>query len=392
MKKILKKIPGFSELTDDILDLVVKVLDSVSYKQGENLCVDGETGDRMFLIQKGKVSVLKHVEGEEVEVAVLQNGDIAGEMGLFGQKGRTATLKAKTDCQAYALHYAVFEALMEQYPVLSRGLLTYVSAHLARETSIVAKLLAKDIEKGLHIAFFHCTPYRNQLYTANNEYNYVMRFFTPRLTQETVSLAAGNQVIVVSANDCLDRPVIEELHALGVEMIAMRCAGTNNVDLKTCEEKGITVARVPAYSPHAIAEHAIALIMGLNRRTHRAHARVREGNFSLDGLVGFDLFGKTAGVVGTGRIGACLLRILSGFGCDLLAFDLYPNTELAEEVGIRYVDLDTIYRESDLISLHAPSTKETYHMIDAQSVAKNETWRDVHQYCQGWVGRHRGID
>ena len=197
-----------------------------------------------------------------------------------------------------------------------------------------------------------------------------MHFFTPRLTLDTVPLAAGFRVIVVSANDCLDAAVIDELHALGVEIIALRCAGFNNVDLAACERHGISVTRVPAYSPYAVAEHAVALMMALNRRTHRAHSRVREGNFSLDGLVGFDMHNRTAGVIGTGKIGTCLLNILHGFGCHLIAFDLYPNQDLVDRLGVRYVELDALLGESDIISLHAPLTPETYHLINAAVIAK----------------------
>jgi len=153
-------------------------------------------------------------------------------------------------------------------------------------------------------------------------------------------------------------------------MIALRCAGYNNVDLEACEQFGISVARVPAYSPYAVAEHAVALMMALNRKTHRAHTRVRDGNFSLGGLVGFDMHGRTAGVVGTGKIGACLLSILHGFGCTLLAHSRTVKQELADQYDVRFVELDELLAESDVISLHAPLTPETHHLIDAVAIAK----------------------
>ena len=371
MIELLKKIPGFSRLDDELLSVIDEVMDPVTVRRGETLCTEGEKGDKMFIIESGKVSVLKGVDDHEpIEVAVLQNGDIAGEMGLFGQKKRTATLRAKTECKLWMLHYAVFEQLLEQHPSLARGLLNYMSSHLARETSIAAKLMAKDMDKGLRIAFFHTTPYRNDLYLKNNRYNYAMHFFSPRLTMETVTLATGFRVIVVSANDCLDEEVISELHNLGIEMIALRCAGFNNVNLKTCEKYEISVANVPAYSPHAVAEHAVALMMGLNRRIHRAHSRVREGNFSLHGLVGFDIHDKTAGIVGTGKIGSCVVSILNGFGCHLLGYDVFQNQELLERFPLQYVELDELFAKSDIISLHAPLTPETYHLIDATAIEK----------------------
>jgi len=197
-----------------------------------------------------------------------------------------------------------------------------------------------------------------------------LKFFLPRLTLDTVPLADGFRVIVATANDCLDAPVIEALHERGVELIALRCAGCNNVNLDACARLGMSVVRVPAYSPYAVAEHAVALMMALNRRTHRAHVRVRDGNFSLAGLVGFDMHGKTAGVIGTGKIGACLLRILYGFGCTLLAHSRTQRQDLVDAYGVQYVELDDLLAGCDVISLHCALTPETYHMIDREAIGK----------------------
>ena len=244
MLDLLKKIPAFSKLDEESFEVIDAALTPMTFELGETLCVEGEKGDRMFLIESGEISVLKAVGGDEpVEVAVLGHGDIAGEMGLFGQKKRTTTLLAKTKCKVWILQYPVFEKLLQKHAHLAKGLLDYMSLQLARETSIAAKLIAKDMEKGLRVAFFHSTPYRSDLYTKKNRHNYAMHFFTPRLMRDTVALAAGFRVIVVSANDCLDETVVEELHNLGVEMIALRCAGYNNVDLKACAKHAISVAR-----------------------------------------------------------------------------------------------------------------------------------------------------
>ncbi len=369
MKELLRKVPCFAELEEGSLALLEEMLERVSFNKDEVLCSEGEVGDRMFIIMSGRVAVLKKADGSSVQVAELKEGNIAGEMGLFGQKKRTATLKALSPCDACVLSYDSFNGFLDKHGSVARGMLDYLSQHLARETSIAARLMAKDGEKGLRVAFFHATPYRNELYTKKNKYNYTLHFFASRLTLETVPLAAGFRVIVVSANDCLDAEVLSHLHNLGVELIALRCAGFNNVDLTACAELGFSIARVPAYSPNAVAEHAVALMMALNRKTHRAHNRVREGNFSLDGLVGFDLCGKTAAVIGTGKIGACTLRILHGFGCRLLAHDLYPNGKLAEELNLSYLPLEEIFPQSDIISLHAPLTEESHHLINRESVA-----------------------
>lgn len=205
---------------------------------------------------------------------------------------------------------------------------------------------------------------------ANQRHAHELRFFEPRLTSETAVLAAGFPAVCSFVNDRLDGNAVATLHAHGVRLIALRSAGYNHVDLSACARLGLPVVRVPEYSPHAVAEHAVALILSLNRKTHRAYARVREANFSLDGLVGFDLHGKTVGVVGTERIGAVMLRIMRGFGCRLLAYDVSPNAGLVEELGVRYVALAEIFGESDIISLHVPLTPGTRHLIDAPALAQ----------------------
>jgi len=371
MLELLKKVRLFCELDEEALSALQETLEPTTFAAGEDLCCEGDTGDRMFLIESGEVAVLKAVEGEDpIEVTVLRAGDVAGEMGLFDRETRSATLRALTECRTWTLGYEAFERLLADNPCVARGLLSYMSGHLARETSTVARLLARDAEHGLRVAFFHASPYRNELYRQKNRHGYAMHFFTPRLELDTVPLAANFPVIVISANDTADADVIRALSALGVEMIALRCAGYNNVDLAACDRFGISVARVPAYSPYAVAEHAVALMMALNRKTHRAHTRVRDGNFSLSGLVGFDMHGRTAGVIGTGKIGACLLSILHGFGCTLLAHSRTVKQDLVDRYGVRFVELDELLAKSDVISLHASLAPETHHLIDTETIEK----------------------
>jgi D-lactate dehydrogenase len=171
----------------------------------------------------------------------------------------------------------------------------------------------------------------------------------------------------VFVNDQVDATMLRDLTQQGTRLIALRCAGFNNVDLAAAHELGVTVVRVPAYSPHAVAEHTVGLILTLNRKIHRAYARVREGNFSLDGLLGFDLYHRTIGLVGTGRIGIIVAQIMRGFGCNILAYDLVPNPAVTE-LGGQYVTLADLYAQADIITLHAPLTPETYHMIDAAAL------------------------
>jgi D-lactate dehydrogenase len=183
-----------------------------------------------------------------------------------------------------------------------------------------------------------------------------------RLSPESAALALGSTAVCAFVNDDLGRPVLEVLGRLGVRLVALRSAGFNNVDLESARNLNISIARVPAYSPHAVAEHAMALILALNRKIHRAYNRVREGNFALDGLLGFDLNGKTVGIVGTGKIGAVMAQILTGFGCRLLGNDLAPNP-VCEGLGTSYVSREELFARSDILTFHCPLTPETHHMI-----------------------------
>ena len=219
-------------------------------------------------------------------------------------------------------------------------------------------------------AVFDAKPYDRQFLTLAAEgTGLILRFHEFRLGPQTVGSAAKAESICVFVNDKVDREVIVALAATGVRHIALRCAGFNNVDLEAAKEHGISVTRVPAYSPHAVAEHTVALLLTLNRKIHRAYNRVREQNFSLAGLVGFDLFGKTVGIIGTGKIGRITAQIFRGFGCQVIATDAFQDQEWAAEHGIEYVPLGTLLRVSDVVSLHVPLFPETFHMLNAETFA-----------------------
>lgn len=196
-----------------------------------------------------------------------------------------------------------------------------------------------------------------------------LHFQAARLTRDTAPLAQGFEVVCAFINDDLGADVLQRLASGGTRLIALRSAGYNHVDLTAAAHLGLTVVRVPAYSPHAVAEHTVALILALNRRLHRAYNRTREGDFTLHGLTGFDLHGKTVGVVGTGQIGAAFARIMAGFGCQLLAYDPYPNPELLA-LGARYLELPELLGQARIISLHCPLTEHTRHLINAESLAR----------------------
>ncbi len=220
----------------------------------------------------------------------------------------------------------------------------------------------------MKVAVFSSKSYDEQfLQAANSNYNHELVFFEPRLTAATTILAAGFPAVCLFVNDRGDATILKALADNGTRLIALRCAGFNQIDLQAAADLGITVVRVPAYSPYAVAEHAVGLILTLNRQLHRAYQRVREDNFSLQGLLGFDLHGKTAGIVGTGKIGAIVAKILQGFGCKLLAYDLYPN-DYCKELGVEYVPLPELYANADIITLHCPLTAENYHLVDASAL------------------------
>lgn len=216
----------------------------------------------------------------------------------------------------------------------------------------------------MRVLFFDTHQYdRTAFVAANARFNHSLVFLESRLNSGTLGLLQENSCVCVFVNDRLDRPVLQALREKKIGLIALRCAGFNNVDLQSAAELEIRVVRVPDYSPHAVAEHALALILALNRKIHRAYTRVRDGNFSLEGLVGFDLAGKTAGVIGTGKIGATFAKILLGLNMRVLAYDIHPDSALAKQ-GVVYCDFKTLLREADIVSLHCPLTKETRHIID----------------------------
>ncbi len=221
------------------------------------------------------------------------------------------------------------------------------------------------------ILFFDTKPYDKKSFEESNEpFHYEITYLKTHLNQETAKFASGYPSVCAFVNDEIDASVIRILKQEGVKLIALRSAGYNNVDLKAAYDNRLHVVRVPGYSPHAVAEHAVALMLTLNRKTHKAYFRTRDGNFSINGLLGFDMHRKTAGVVGTGQIGLCLINILRGMGMEILVYDPYPNKILEGKEGVSYVDLPELYRRSDVISLHCPLTTATHHMIQEKSIAQ----------------------
>lgn len=222
----------------------------------------------------------------------------------------------------------------------------------------------------MKIAFFDAKPYDIESFKKINErYNYEITYFESRLKKNNVALTKGFDVVCVFVNDIIDKEILDSLAENGIKLIALRCAGYNNVDFKSIDDR-LRVVRVPSYSPYSIAEHTVALILALNRKIHRAYIRTKEANFSLNGLMGFDLNGKTAGIIGTGRIAKIVIKILRGFGMEVIAYDPYRDEIASKDLGFTYVELDELYRKSDIISLHCPLSAETEYLIGKDSIDK----------------------
>jgi D-lactate dehydrogenase len=217
----------------------------------------------------------------------------------------------------------------------------------------------------MKVAFFSSKPYDHTFFEALNKHHSLSYLDAP-LNKTTAKLAEGCNAVCCFVNDTIDKPVLEILHTMGINLVALRCAGFNNVDLDAATRLGICIARVPEYSPYAVAEHAVGLILTLNRNIHRAHNRIRENDYSLHGLMGFDLHGKTVGVIGSGKIGSVFIKIMLGFGCKVIVYDpaKYPIA------GAEQVELDELWAQSQIVSLHCPLTPQTHHIVNAQSLLK----------------------
>ena len=224
--------------------------------------------------------------------------------------------------------------------------------------------------KTVRVAFYSTKIYEKELFDQHCPEDKVsFTYYEASLNAQTALFTKGFYAVCVFVNDKVGKQVIDALHKNGVQLIVLRCAGFNNVEVAYANEKGIKVLHVPAYSPHAVAEHTLALIMALNRKTHKAFNRIREANFALDGLLGFDVHGTTVGVIGTGKIGMTFCRIMLGMGCEVLAYDPSPSESLSDS-GVKYVDLENIYRKSDIISLHCPLNPNTHHLINDASLSQ----------------------
>jgi D-lactate dehydrogenase len=356
----------------DTIAILADELAPRTLEPGDTLFTEGDPGGTVFVVQSGQLAVHRRDDdGQDVLLRIMEAGEFGGLTSMALARPRSATLRARTVATIGSIASDRFLALMMAHDDLARSVVAALGTKVRDKTGQLATLIGRRRDDGRpRVAVFDAKPYDRRWLDKQAGDDLVFDHLEPRLGPDTARLAAGYRLVCAFVNDDLSGPVLRQLAAAGVELIALRCAGFNNVDLAVAEELGLTVTRVPAYSPHAVAEHAAALILALNRKVHRAHQRVREGNFSLAGLEGFDLHGRTAGVIGLGKIGRCLADILRGFGMTVLGHDAFFDRQYAERSGVRYVELDELLAASDVISLHAPLTPETHHLIDADRILR----------------------
>jgi D-lactate dehydrogenase len=366
----LSELALFRHVSRDTLAALGAVCVRRTLSAGETLFAQGEPGAFLFFVQSGKLQAFARGAAGDVLLRALGAGDFGGLTSIALDQPRSATLRAAASTTLWTIERTQVLKLLESRPDFARSLIAALSAKERGKTRRLAALTPQDASQRFRVAFYDAKPYDREAFEPLLGPDLHAAWFAPRLDLQTAELAGGYQAVCAFVNDDLSEPVLARLSQLGVMLIALRCAGFNNVDLKAAEALRLPVVRVPAYSPEAVAEHALALLLTLNRKTHRAYNRVREGNFSLAGLVGSNLFGRTAGVVGLGQIGRACATILRGFGMRVLAYDLLPDAKFARAHGIELCDLDSLLRQSDVVSLHAPLVPATHHLIDAARLAR----------------------
>ncbi|KAJ3158750.1 hypothetical protein HK101_001232 [Irineochytrium annulatum] len=375
------------------MNKLAKHAEVVSLSEGEVLAKEGEMTDYIFVVVDGELNVEKRVSKiaeDTVHLLTLKSGEYAGATTLLEGSPLSASLIASASpTRVLRLSNAAFKELLDTNPLISGSILRELSKELRSFRTVLARNLAastsgsesKTPSKGASFrmaVFDFMTHEKGAFKSAAEKLNKEMKdkafidvvYLNSKLNEKTVGLAAGCQAVSVFVNDNVDAEVLTLLHAQGVELVALRCAGTDNVDMKAAEALGITVARVPAYSPYAVAEFAASIAMALNRRIVCASNRVKQGNFSLTNLVGFDMHGKTVGVIGTGKIGRCFIKIMLGFGCKILCHDARPSDEVSKWEGCSYVPLDEVLSRSRVVSLHCPLLPDTRHLINADTLSK----------------------
>eukprot|EP01134_Creolimax_fragrantissima_P004525 CFRG4525T1 len=350
---------------------IVSKLKEDSYEEGDVVVEQGQFTGRLAVVSSGTYKVvMKSSGGSPVQVDTLKEGDFVGLGALFCGTAHSASVVAAGSGICFSLDDGDFKELLQEDVSISLAILGYMQQITRRDRGFRAHSDNEEANR-ISIALFDAKVYDKETFNRENEkYNFKISYFDTRLTPDTVGLSEGFDVVCVFVNDLVNDATVRGLARNKVKMIANRCAGYDKVDLKIADAMGIPVVRVPAYSPYAVAEHAVALCQTLNRKLHKAYNRIREGDFSIGGLVGFDLHGRTVGVIGTGKIGQCLIDIMIGYGAKIAAYDIYVNEKYAAKKEVTYMSFDEVLACSDVISIHSPLLPSTKHMINAEAISK----------------------
>ncbi|KAI8613174.1 hypothetical protein BC830DRAFT_1133379 [Chytriomyces sp. MP71] len=378
----------FPGLDKTQLSAIAREMTSVRYAANDVIVREGNKATHLHIVTRGRARVMKNSGDERVHLITLGPGDYFGE-SIFDEALLNATVvAAEHDTTTVRLDYTALNNILDSHPEVATALLRGLSKELRVFRSVLSRTLtssqavkddANASKRMIRMAVFDFMKHEQASFEAavdafraslDQDTVFEVQYFESKLDIKTVRLAAGCQVVCIFVNDTASADVLTNLATQGVKQLALRCAGFDMVDLKAAAALGIAVTRVPAYSPYAVAEFAATLAMSLNRKIVPASGRVKQGNFSLAGLVGFDFHGKTVGVIGTGKIGQCFIKIMQGFGCNILCYDAYPSKEVAVWERCTYVTLDELYAQSKVISLHAPLLPSTHHMINAEGIAK----------------------
>jgi len=361
----LQKDKFIQSLSKKDAEKLEKSLEKKNVSKGEILIKEGEPQTKAFIVQSGGLE--RSHNGETVQ---LGSGALSGFLHLINSDPSFGTLKAHKDSVVWVIDSNNFAKLLSESESFNHSYISFLSKQLREHSNTLQSIRSKlGSSNEIKIAFFDSKAYMKDAFEKVNKeggFNFKIEWFKERLNKSTASLASGFKVVCCFVNDNVDAETIERIAEGEVKLIALRCAGYDNVDLEAAKKHEISITRVPAYSPYAVAEFAVTLMLALNRRIHKAYDRVKEFNFSLNGLVGFDMHGKTVGLLGTGQIGGCAANILIGFGCKVLAYDIKEDPEMKKK-GVEYVSKEELYAKCDIITVHLPLLKSTEHLVNADA-------------------------
>ncbi|KAI8822868.1 D-isomer specific 2-hydroxyacid dehydrogenase [Fimicolochytrium jonesii] len=374
----LRLVPAFQHLSDAQIAPFADAAETLHLQKDELLLKSEQFLGALYVVQSGelawttKTKVSDEQPEQRSELRPVGEGGYMGVCALFSDYAAPSDVIAVKPTTVIKLSAASAEPLIAKDPVAASSLIRYLSSELSQHW-VDSLDEAKNAARKPVITFFDAKPYMTKVFRAENEKRgnkFDFDFVKLKLDESSVRLASDSKIVCIFVNDQVSASMASTLQLHGTKMIALRCNGSDNVDLEACTKLKISVARVPNYSPYSVAEHATALMLCLNRKLHRAHSKTVHGDFGLDGLVGFDMHGKTVGVCGTGKIGQCLVDILLGFGCRVLCYDKYQADSLKSRKGVTYTTIDTLLSQSDIISLHLPLLPDTQYFLNDEKLSK----------------------